>query len=104
MTTKTKTCSTCKIEKPLDAFGKNNSTPDRKEGRCKACKNESTRRWKLRVKQGLITPKPRPDVALNIDITPFDPELEARRHVENLIAQYGVEGAKAKIKLEAFAT
>lgn len=99
-----KTCTHCGKAKPIDAFMKTQHNKQGREARCRDCKNEANRKYRMRLKFGVITSTPRTNPELHVDDSPFDPELEARRHVENLIAQYGIEGAKAKIKLEAFAT
>ena len=42
----TKVCPGCKVEKPLDAFGKNNSKPDKKQGYCRECKRAYDANWR----------------------------------------------------------
>lgn len=99
---KMKTCTHCNKEKPDDDFP--NSVNGGKEGRCKQCKYASVRETKRRSKLGLTKPKSRIKPVSEVEIQPFDPDLEDMRHVQNLVEQFGIEGVKAKIRLEAFAT
>lgn len=48
----TKTCPTCRQEKPLTAFHKNRSTPDGLARDCKDCTNAYLRKWYHRKKEG----------------------------------------------------
>ena len=41
-----KTCSKCKVEKPLDEFYNHKNNPDGKTYDCKSCKKESKRKWR----------------------------------------------------------
>lgn len=43
----TKTCSKCKCEKPLDAFGAARKSSDGKKSRCKTCNAEDAKEWRL---------------------------------------------------------
>lgn len=102
--TTTQTCILCHEEKPITEFHGSECHSSGIDTRCKTCKNAITRDYKRRKKLGLVqarTPMKKPS---EVHVEPFDPELEERRHVQNLIAQFGEDGAKAKIKLEAFAT
>lgn len=89
MSKKTKTCSACELEKPLSDFHNQAGNPDGKHPRCKRCAMYG------------------PPVELgkhHIDADPFDPDLEATRRVQQLVARYGREEAITKIKLERFAS
>lgn len=102
--TTTKICIDCKKEKPTDDFHQSASYTGGIASRCKLCRRAINRDYKRRAKLGQVQRRPQGKKASQVHIEPFDPELEGRRHVQNLIAQFGEEGAKAKIKLEAFAT
>ena len=40
-----KTCSTCKIEKPVSEFHKRSSNPDGLQGVCKKCRKKRSAKW-----------------------------------------------------------
>lgn len=42
----TKTCNSCKEEKPIECFNKDKTRPDNKAPRCKACELKATTKWK----------------------------------------------------------
>ena len=41
-----KKCSTCKIEKPVSEFGKDNNNQDKLTYKCKACTKEYATKWR----------------------------------------------------------
>lgn len=101
---KTKTCILCHQVKPMDLFPKADTNTDGHDNRCRTCRNELAKHYKARRKQGLTQPANRMKHPRDVHIEPFDPELETKRHLQNLIGQYGHEDAVIKIKLERFAT
>lgn len=86
---KTKTCSACEQEKPLDDFHNYAAGKDGKYPRCKQC-----------GKYGAPIEMGKHDT----DFEPFDHDLEATRRAEQLVARFGEEAARVKIRLERFAT
>ncbi|MBW1931449.1 MAG: hypothetical protein JRI56_00180 [Deltaproteobacteria bacterium] len=46
-----KVCSKCKIEKPLDAFYRKDSSKDGRQGICKVCQEEYKRKWRQKNKE-----------------------------------------------------
>lgn len=48
---KTKICSKCKIEKPIEDFDKHNSHKDGLRSECKKCHNEWKRQYRLKNKE-----------------------------------------------------
>lgn len=89
MTEPTKICTACEQELPFSAFHNQAHNPDGKHQRCKRCAM-----YGPPIEMGKT----------HIDDSPFDPDLEATRRVEQLVARYGLEEAITKIKLERFAT
>lgn len=100
----TKICTKCKVRKPARDYPKSATSQDGTENRCKKCKTQYQRQWRANNANRPTTPRRRIKPESEVDAQPFDPELEQRRHVKNLVAQFGIEGAKVKIKLEAFAS
>ena len=100
----TKPCIRCGQEKALDQFPGSECHNSCKDNRCRDCRNAINRDYKRRKQLGLVIPRQRIKRPADVYIEPFDEELEARRRVNNLIKRFGYEGAKTKIKLEAFAT
>lgn len=89
MTDGMKKCCACGVEKPLSEFHNQAHTHDGKHPRCKPCAMYG------------------PPVELGVhdlDFSPYDPDLEPTRRVEQLVARFGKEAAIIKIKLERFAT
>lgn len=89
MSDQLKICSACEEPKPHSEFHKSASSKDGLYPRCKNCSKYGA---------------PMEIGKHDIDDSPFDPDLEATRRVEQLVARYGREEAITKIKLERFAT
>lgn len=102
--TTTKLCTKCNTVKPLTDYPKAVTNTDGHDNRCKACKSRLSQYYKQRREQGLSKPARRIKPVRDVQAVPFDPDLEAHRHLKNLINQFGIEGAKVKIKLERLAT
>ncbi len=99
-----KICIHCDQEKDISQFANSECHTSGKDNRCRDCRNAINREHRRRKRLGLVTPRQRIKRASQVKLEPFDEDLEARRRIQNLIKQFGHEGAKAKIKLEAFAT
>lgn len=44
--TQSKSCNTCKVDKPLDFFYRKTEAPDGRQGKCKDCHKARQRDWK----------------------------------------------------------
>lgn len=99
-----KTCIHCEQTLSLDNFGPSERHSDGHDSRCKSCRNAITREYRLRKKLGQVQTRRRIKKPSEVRVAPFDGELEMRRHIQNLLNQFGKDGAEAKIRLAAFAT
>lgn len=99
-----KTCIHCEQTLSIDNFGPSERHRDGHDSRCKSCRNAITREYRQRVKLGQVQTRRRMKKPSEVQTQPFDKELERRRHIQNLINQFGKDGAEAKIRLAAFAT
>lgn len=106
---KTKTCTKCREEKPLDGFARCSSAKDGKQPRCRACQTASAREWNARNKDRVrendrarYRRDPEKRKAVMRQIRERDPEAQRAKGRAWSKAKYRRDPAKARALTESW--